>query len=271
MGEVATGLDGRVVAVVGCGPGIGQASAQALGRAGATIACLDLQREVGLSVERELTAQGVTASATQVDVTDCASVHAALDAAVATYGRLDAVVDVVGGSRVIATADVDAAAWAQLLDLNLRQQFFVAQKSAELMKRSERGGSYVAIASTLGLGSAPRQAPYGAAKAGLASLMRSFACEYARDGIRFNAIAPGGLILTPRMARVGAGQGDLRRRFADAIPMGRIGLPEEIAGAVIFLASDLSLYLTGQTLVVDGGETITYTLPLIPPPAPQPA
>lgn len=261
-------MTGKVAAVFGAGPGIGGASAQLLAAAGATVACVDVREDAAAKAAETLRASGAQAAAVQADVLDSASVRSALDGIGREHGRLDAVVDVVGASRVQRSENISQTDWQEVIDFNLRQQLIVAQQTvATMTSLSAAGGAYVAIGSICGHGAAPYQAVYGIAKAGVASMIRSLASEYAAAGIRFNAVSPGGVILTPRLQALGAGEGDLHEQFCEAIPMGRVGQPEEIAGVVLFLASDLSSYVTGQVILADGGQSVTWTLPMQAPPS----
>jgi 3-oxoacyl-[acyl-carrier protein] reductase len=185
-------------------------------------------------------------------------VQAAIGAAVDARGPIDVAVDVVGETRWGRTVELDDDAWDETFDLVLRHFFHLARAAGRHMAE-HGGGSIVAIASVSGLRSAPLHGAYGAAKAGLMSLVRTLAIELARDGVRVNAVAPGA-VMTPR---VQAMMSDERRATSAAqIPLGRHATPDEIANAVAFLASDLASYITGHTLVVDGGATAQFPLSL---------
>ena len=149
--------------------------------------------------------------------------------------------------------------WDASFDLVLRHLFLLAQAVGRRMVDQRTGGSIVSIASVSGLSSAPRHAAYGAAKAGVIALTRTLAVELAESGVRVNAVAPGA-VLTPRVAQ--SQTAERRAESARSIPMGRYAAPEEIARPVVFLASDLASYVTGQTLVVDGGATAQFPLSL---------
>jgi 3-oxoacyl-[acyl-carrier protein] reductase len=176
----------------------------------------------------------------------------------ADLGEVDALVNVVGiGGPPGPTVAVADDVWDDLLDVNLRQQFLVARAFlAGMIKR--RRGSLVAISSINAMGSSPQRVAYGVAKAGLDSLIRTLAIEGAPYGVRANSVRPGAT-LTPRRRHLAEGElGDLYRR---EIPLGRIGDPSDVANAVVFLASDLSRHITGETLVIDGGSSIRYCQP----------
>jgi NAD(P)-dependent dehydrogenase (short-subunit alcohol dehydrogenase family) len=167
-------------------------------------------------------------------------------------------VDVIGETRWGRTVELGDTEWDESFDLVLRHFFNLARVVGPHFAE-HGGGSIVAIASVSGLRSAPLHGAYGAAKAGLMSLVRTLAVELARDKVRVNAVAPGS-VLTPRVAALM----DDERRAASAasVPLGRMATPADIANAVTFLASDLASYITGQTLVVDGGATAQFPLSL---------
>jgi 3-oxoacyl-[acyl-carrier protein] reductase len=173
-------------------------------------------------------------------------------------GGIDVCVDIIGEARWGRMLEVTDDDWDASFDLVLRHVFYLGQAAGKVMVE-QGGGSFVAIASVSGLRSAPGHGPYGAAKAGLMALVRTLAVELAGSGVRVNAVAPGA-VLTPRVL-----QRTTPERLAEgakAIPLGRQAQPEEIANAVLFLASDLASYITGHTLVVDGGATAQFPLSL---------
>jgi 3-oxoacyl-[acyl-carrier protein] reductase len=173
-------------------------------------------------------------------------------------GGLDVVVDVIGEARWGRMVTLDDTDWDDSFDVVLRQFFNIARVAGKHMS-DHHGGVIVAIASVSGLRSAPLHGAYGAAKAGLMALVRTLAVELAPDGVRVNAVAPGA-VLTPRVKAL---MSEARRaESAASIPLGRQAAPEEIATAVAFLASDLASYITGHTLVVDGGATAQFPLSL---------
>ena len=187
-----------------------------------------------------------------------ADVQAAFDAAVDALGPVDVAVDVIGEARWGRTIELDDTAWDESFDLVLRHFFNLARVAGRHM--ADRGaGAIVAIASVSGLRSAPLHGPYGAAKAGLMSLVRTLAVELGANGVRVNAVAPGA-VLTPRVEAMMSEE--RRAESAAGIPLGRLATPDDIARVVAFLASDLAAYVTGQTLAVDGGATAQFPLSL---------
>ena len=248
------GLSGKHAFVAGVGNGIGSACVRALAATGARVSCFDLDADTA----RAAAALAGTGFACSGDARRLEEVQAALDAARGAHGPVDVIVDVIGEARYGHTVDLDDESWDDSFDLVLRHFFNLARAVGRDM--ATRGsGAIVAIASVSGLRSAPRHGAYGAAKAGLMALVRTLAVELAAGGVRVNAVAPGA-VLTPRVAAL---MDDARRaESAASIPLGRLATPDDIAHAVTFLASDLAAYITGQTLVVDGGATVQFPLSL---------
>lgn len=253
--SIDIGLQGQTAVVFGGGPGIGEAVSRAFVAAG----CMTYVADINPAAAKETAnALGAGAEAVEVDVLDRTSIRVMLDNVIARSGRPVAVVNVVGiarGKTFDETTDDD---WDMMHNLNLRQQYIAAQES---VRRLQPGGSYIAIASLNGVVSSPHNLAYGAAKAGLVSLVRSLAVEIAATGVRVNAIAPG-IIATPRMTTLfdTSGRTD---EFADAVPMKRIGSPDDVAGGALFLASPLASYITGQVIGVDGGASVKFPLALL--------
>jgi 3-oxoacyl-[acyl-carrier protein] reductase len=253
------GLGGKTAVVVGAGPGMGRACALALAEAGAAVVCLDISEAEATASAEAVEATGGQSRAIVVDVLQRAEVRRAIEQVVSELGDISAVVNVVGLSYWNSVLDIEDKDWDYTVDLCLRQGLYVFQEAAAAMIRGGNGGSLVAISSIGGLTALPGVGAYGAAKAGLIALARTMAIEFAPHGIRVNTVAPG-IVRTPRIASFQSPE-QLREQD-EAVPLGRMGRPEDIAAAVVFLLSDLSSYVTGQTLVVDGGATVTYPLPL---------
>jgi NAD(P)-dependent dehydrogenase (short-subunit alcohol dehydrogenase family) len=244
-------LDGRGFIVVGAGRGIGRQAGHALAAAGARVVCADADPDRAGAVAAE-----VGGTAWSGDVRSRDAVERLIADAGRALGRLDGVVDIVGEARYGAILECSDEDWNWNFDMVLRHAYLTAQIAGRAMV--DRGGVMVFVASVSGLTGAPRHAAYGAAKAGLMSLVRTVAVELGPRGVRANAVAPGA-VWTPRVATLLGEEG--KARSAENAPLRRIGTPGDIAGAILFLASDLSAYVTGQTLVVDGGVSAKFPYP----------
>jgi NAD(P)-dependent dehydrogenase (short-subunit alcohol dehydrogenase family) len=245
-------LDGRHVLVLGAGQGIGRQTAHALTAAGARVACVDLDAELAAGIATEVGGLAIVGDATQR--ADMERIFAEADAGL---GPLDGVVDIIGMARYSALVDVTDDEWEWHQDIVLRHAFYAMQLGGRAL--AARGGSMVFVASVSGITSAPNHAAYGVAKAGLMSLVRTAATELGPQGVRVNAVAPG-VVWTPRIsAALGA---DGRERNEANTPLRRVAQPADIAAVILFFCSDLSSYVTGQTLVVDGGVGVKFPYPM---------
>ena len=216
------------------------------------------------AVADELRAAGSRAISVQAELRDASQVESAIDSAGAAFGGVDVLVNVAGGMHAYASwrrlGDWDEETWDEIVDRNLRYVFLTTRAMVRRLLAAGTGGSVVNIASISGETSAPNHTAYGAAKAGLTNLTRTLAVEYGPDQIRFNAVAPGS-VATPAVADRVSGN--------SSAPLGRWATPDDIANAVVFLASPLASYITGQTLLVDGGATANFPL-TTPTPVPEP-
>ena len=248
------GLKGKTAIIWGGGQGMGESSALYLGRAGCRLAVVDMHPARAEEVAARLIAQGFSAKGIVADITDESEVERATDEAETAFGPIDVMVTIVGASHWKPLLDVTEEDWTRELDLNLKSVLYSARAAARRMLAAGRRGTIVAVNSVSGVTSAPFHAPYGAAKAGLINLVRSMAVEWGPD-IRVNAIAPGSII-TQRLPKK-ASEDDADSPFR-RIPLQRRGTTDEIGKGVLFLASELSSYVTGQTVPVDGGWTAAW-------------
>jgi len=252
-------LAGKCAIVTAAGSGIGRATALAFAREGARLVLNDVDRERLEQVAREARALGAEVVAHDGDAATRACNDALVARAVDHFGRLDIADFIAGGAAPAPTLETDEAAYRRILALNLDSVWFGAQAAVRAM-RTTGGGALIATSSGAGIAAVPGLAAYGAAKAGVVSLVRSLALEFGRDGIRANAIAPGP-IETPQLA---AGLAQLPgglAGFASGTPLGRLGTPDEIANAAVFLASDEARYVSGALLAVDGAIHSTLATP----------
>jgi len=241
-------LDGRVSLVTGASRGIGRAIAQAFAAEGASVvlAARDAAK-LGEAVA-EIQAKGGKAEALALDVSDRASVESVVAKVVETHGRIDHLVNNAGVTRDNLLLRMKDEEWQQVLDTNLTGAFLCTQAVLKPMLK-QRSGRIVTITSVVGLGGNAGQANYAASKAGVIGFTKSVAREVASRGITANAIAPG-FIETDMTAAMPE---KAREAVFAAIPLGRVGRPEDVAGAAVFLVSDAAAYVTGQVLAVDGG------------------
>lgn len=247
-------LDGKAALVTGGGSGLGRASAIAFARAGATVTVADVDADGGKETAALVQDAGGDADFVRADVTEPGDVAAMVDAAVARWGRLDCAVNNAGTTGASATtADYTIEDWNRTIALNLTGVFLCLR--AEIPVMLERGGAIVNMASGAGLVGFPGLPAYVASKHGVVGLTRAAALEYARDGIRINAICPGST-RTPMLEGFMGGDENVERMMTRAVPLGRLGRPEEIAEAVVWLCSDAASFVVGHALAVDGGSVI---------------
>ncbi|MFC9160807.1 SDR family NAD(P)-dependent oxidoreductase [Streptomyces fungicidicus] len=251
-------LDGkRALVIGGGGAGIGRSVVRACAAAGAAVAVVDVDAARAAEAAHELRADGHVAHALSGDVRSLEQLEGVITGAAERLGGLDTLVTVVGGQvafvpavRLHEMADED---WDTVYEVNLRYVVRAVRHVLRLFLEQGTGGNIVSIGSVTGFMAAPKQAGYGAAKAGLYSLARTVAAEYAADGIRMNVVA-GGAISTA----VNAGPSDA---WVPEIPAGRYGTSEEVAAAAVYLASDEARYITGQQIVLDGGVSVRGPFP----------
>jgi 3-oxoacyl-[acyl-carrier protein] reductase len=248
----------RSLVVGGGGGGIGRAITRAFASAGSAVAVVDVNPQRAEEAVAEAIAAGVRAVALAADVRSTPAIERFVDDAVRELGGLDVLVTVVGGQLAFVPAarvhEITDEDWDLMFDLNLRYVARAARAAIRVFLEQGTGGTIVSVGSITGIAGSPEQAAYGAAKAGLASLARSVAAEYSREGIRMNVVSCGP-VATPVAA---AAQADTELGW---IPMRRAASSEEVAEAVVFLASPRSSYVSGQSLVLDGGATAVGPFP----------
>jgi len=247
MGRVT----GKVALVIGAGGGIGGAGAEALGREGATVFCTDSDGAAAEATAERIRTAGGQAMASALDVRNRAVVDAAIAAVEREFGRLDILLESAGIAHRLDFLDVDAETWDRVIAVNLTGLFHVGQAAARQMVKQGSGGSIINVTSQLAEVARPERAAYVASKGGARSLTHAMAVDLARHNIRVNAIAPGPTMTG--LTRANYTDIEARRATEALIPLGRLGQPGDLAGAVLFLASDDSLWVTGSTVTVDGG------------------
>ena len=263
MSQISELLTGKRALVVGGGRGIGRAISLTLGEAGAAVAVVDLEADRAQEVVGELAGLEARGVALCADIRQAEEVERIVAATCEELGGIDILVTVVGGQHAFAawqpTHQWSEEEWDLVFGVNLRYVFLVSRAVIRVMLEAGHGGSIVNVGSVSGMAGAPNHSAYGAAKAGVIHLAKSLALEYGRYGIRINVVSPG-VVRTP--ATAGALEPEQDAAMAGKVPLGRIGVPEDIAKAVLFFASPLADYVSGQVLAVDGGVSARFPLPL---------
>ncbi len=243
-------LKDKVALVTGSGQGIGWAIAQRFAREGAQVVLGDIQRKPVEENARRIEAEGGRSRAFQVDVAKLSELKRFFERATQSFGPVDILVNNAAQGRDLPFLDVTEAEWDRVIDVNLKGPFLLSQLAAQQMV--DRGGVIINVSSLTSVVATPTQVPYVTSKGGIGMLTKAMAVALAPHGIRVVAVGPG-VIKTPRSAEILETREGLDGQLL-RIPMGRVGLPEEIASVTAFLASGEASYMTGTTVYVDGGR-----------------
>ncbi|MEE4358781.1 MAG: glucose 1-dehydrogenase [Desulfococcaceae bacterium] len=247
-------LDGKIAIVTGGAGGIGEALALGLGIQGATVVVSSRNQEAIEKVAQKITAEsGKEAIAIASDVTDENSIRNLADTVLKKYGKIDILVNAMGMNIKRDAFEYPMEDWDKIFDVNVKGTMIACKIIGKVMKE-QGGGAIVNLSSVRGIrGYTGGNSGYCATKGAVELITKSLALEWAATGIRVNALGPA-LVITPGTKHI-AENPELARKYAAAVPLGRIGMPEDMVGAVVFLASDAASFVTGQTIYVDGGLT----------------
>jgi len=247
-------LDGKIAVVTGGAGGIGEALAMGLGMHGATVVVSSRNQEAIEKVAQQITAaSGNEAIAIPSDVTDESSVQNLVDAVVKKYGKLDILVNAMGMNIKRDAFEYPVEDWDKIFEVNVKGTMIACKFAGRVMK-DQKGGAIVNLSSVRGIrGYTGGNSGYCATKGAVELITKALALEWAPHNIRVNALGPA-LVITPGTKHI-AENPELAKKYASAVPLGRIGMPEDMVGAVNFLVSEAASFVTGQTIYVDGGLT----------------
>ena len=248
MEKIAVDLSGKCALVTGGGRGIGREIALTLASAGADVAVSDIDEETAKETSEDIKALGCRSLAIKADVSDSDSVSSMVSSFLETFGKIDILINNAGITRDTLLIRMKEADWDVVLNVNLKSAFLCCKEVARPMMKA-REGKIVNVSSIVGITGNAGQANYSAAKAGMIGLTKALAREIAGRSINVNAVAPG-FIQTAMTDKLSEQD---KQTFIDSIPLKRIGLPKDVAHAILFLVSPLADYITGQVLTIDGG------------------
>jgi len=253
------GLKGKTVVVTGGGGGIGSATCRRFAEEGARVVVADIGEAAALTVVESLKALGADTMALVVDLTDYAEITSAISKVEAEFGPIDILVNNAGWDLFVPFLKSEPDFWSKIIDINLRSVLNITKPVLASMVARRVTGRIVSIASDAGRVGSSGESVYAACKAGIIAFSKTLAREHARHGITFNAVCPG-VTETAMLENFMDAAGDkekLRSAFTKAVPMGRMGRPDDLPGAILFLSSDDAAFITGQVISVSGGLTMS--------------
>ncbi|NMB61599.1 MAG: SDR family oxidoreductase [Chloroflexi bacterium] len=260
-------LSGKTAIVTGGSMGIGRSIVERLSEAGAVVVIADINQEHGEQTKQELNRQGRKIEFIKTNISKMADIENAVDFTVNRFGSIDILVNNAGVFPFTPALNMTEEGWDRVLDINLKGTFFFTQKAAQKMIEGKHSGKIINIASIDAIHPTGNLVHYDSSKGGVVMMTKSLAMEWGKQGILVNAIAPGG-IETPGATQSSAAMikaagltqeqiNEMGKAFTARIPLGRQGEPDEIATVALFLASDAAAYITGETIVVDGGYLLS--------------
>ena len=248
-------LEGKVAIVTGASRGIGEAIAKAIVEAGAKVVCASRKLESVEAVAKAMSPNGEDAHAVAAHTGREADCEALVEAAVKRFGKVDLLVNNAATNPYFGPlTDTDAGAWEKTFEVNVKGYFWMARAVIRHLQSRKAEGSIVSVTSVAGVEAAPMMGVYGMTKAAVISMTKTLAVELGAQRIRVNAVAPG--FVDTKFAAAVVKNDDLLAEVKRKTPLGRVAAPEEIAGGVVFLLGNGSSYLTGHTLIIDGGMTV---------------
>ncbi|MEP9356308.1 MULTISPECIES: SDR family NAD(P)-dependent oxidoreductase [Xanthobacter] len=252
------GLKGKIVVVTGGGGGIGSATCRRFAEEGARIVVADINAAAAEKVTEEIRAAGGEATIAVVDLTDAAATAAKVAEVESAFGPIDILVNNAGWDLFVPFLKSEPDFWTKIIDINLRSVLNITKPVLASMVARGVAGRVVSIGSDAGRVGSSGEAVYAACKAGVIAFMKTLAREHARNGITFNTVCPG-VTETAMLESFMDAAGDkdkLRVAFTRAVPLGRLGKPDDLPGAIVFLSSDDAAFITGQVISVSGGLTM---------------